>query len=213
MRIHPSGLALIALALAMPAAAAQLEVRVASTGGHPLQDAAMVLEPADGAVVAAAAPATRTIDQVDETFVPLLEVFRSGDSVVFRNSDDTRHHAYSFAPVRPFELELQPGDSSAPLTLPRSGLVTVGCNIHDRMITYLFVSDAPFVARSGADGRARFEGVPPGRWTLRTWHPWLRDRDAPAVQPLTLADAPASVAVVLDVRPERRPDDPERVDY
>lgn len=213
MRSIPAGLVLAALALAAPTAGATLEVRVTSTGGHPLQDAAITLQPADGAGTAPPPATTRSIDQVDETFVPLLQVFRTGDSVVFRNSDDTRHHAYSFARARPFELEMQPGESSAPLLLPRSGLVPVGCNIHDRMITYLFVSDAPFVARSGTDGVARFDGLSPGRYTLAAWHPWLRDRDAPAQRIIELTEPAPPVVLVLDVHPERRPDDPERVDY
>lgn len=208
------GLLLVAGCAAPPLHAASVEVRVTSQGGNALSDAAVSLAPVGWLVEAAPSPQSHVVDQVDETFVPLLQVFRPGDSVVFRNSDDTRHHAYSFAPVRPFELELLPGETAAPIELPAAGLVAVGCNIHDRMITYLYVADAPFAARSGEDGTLRFDGIPAGEYLLTAWHPWLRDRDAPArVRVHAQEEAAATVPVALDVRPERRLADPERVDY
>jgi hypothetical protein len=38
------------------------------------------------------------------------------------------------------------------------------------------VTENPFHARTGADGRFEIRGVPPGRWTLRIWHEELGDR-------------------------------------
>jgi hypothetical protein len=32
------------------------------------------------------------------------------------------------------------------------------------------VTDNPFHARTGEDGRFEIQGVPPGTWTLRVWH-------------------------------------------
>jgi hypothetical protein len=38
------------------------------------------------------------------------------------------------------------------------------------------VTENPFHARSGDDGRFEIRGVPPGTWTLRVWHEQLGTR-------------------------------------
>jgi hypothetical protein len=60
------------------------------------------------------------------------------------------------------------------MTIDRPGVVAVGCNIHDQMVTYLVVSDAPWVARTGADGRVDFDTIPSGTYTVRVWQPRMR---------------------------------------
>ena len=120
-------------------------------------------------------------------FVPYIEVFRPGDRVVFRNSDDTRHHVYSFSKVKAFEFVLRPGESSPPLVLDKPGVIAAGCNIHDSMITYLFVSDAPWIARSGADGKVKLAEIPPGSFRVVAWHPRLRPGKPVPAQDLTVS--------------------------
>ena len=51
----------------------------------------------------------KIIDQRDETFIPYVEIFRPGDQVVFRNSDRTRHHVYSFAPAKSLRVRHRAG--------------------------------------------------------------------------------------------------------
>lgn len=161
------------LAWFQPALAAGLVVQVTDTRGRPVADAVVMVAAPAGAA-AAAPPQTRTIDQKDETFVPYVEVFRPGDSVVFNNSDGTRHHVYSFAPAKSFEFVLRPGQQSPPLMLERLGAVSVGCNIHDRMITHLYVTEADRHARTDASGSVRFDELVPGLRTISVWHPQLR---------------------------------------
>ena len=77
---------------------------------------------------------------------------------------------------------LSPGESSTPLVLDRAGVIAVGCNIHDSMINYLYVSDAPWIARTGADGLATIRGVPAGGgYRVQTWQPRLRPGRAPSM--------------------------------
>src|SRR6185436_2157730 len=187
--------------------AAELAVQVEDARGRPTADAVVTVVPeGEQAKPAAPPPATRFIDQRDETFIPYVEVFRPGDSVVFRNSDRTRHHAYSFAPAKAFEFVLGPGEKSSPLVLERPGVVAVGCNIHDRMITYLFVSGAAYASKTGADGRASIADLPPGRYTVRVWHPQLRPGSEGYAQAVSLADAAErrSVSATLTLVPDPR---------
>jgi plastocyanin len=181
-----------------------LEVHVADARGAPVADAivSLRLRGRGNAPAPAPAPARHTIDQKNLAFVPSLEVVRPGDEVVFRNSDGTRHHVYSFSPAAKFEFVLAPRDSSPPLRLERTGVVAVGCNIHDSMIAWLYVTDAPWTARTGADGRARFDGLPPGDYEVRAWQPRLRPgRGEPTRNATVAADASASVSFALTLLP------------
>ena len=153
------------------AIAATLSVQVSDQRGQPVADAVVTVIGGGGAH--AEAPTTRVIDQAHLTFVPYVEVFRPGDSVVFRNSDVTRHHVYSFSPVKAFEFVVDAGKRSTPLLLDKPGVVAVGCNIHDGMISYLYVTDAPVFARTGKDGRVTFDHLPAGQVDVRVWQPRL----------------------------------------
>jgi plastocyanin len=204
------GIGVIGLALALPASAATLSVHVGDKGGRPVADAVIAVTGAEPAP--RPAPATRTIDQKDETFVPYVEIFHPGDKVVFRNSDSTRHHVYSFAPVKAFEFVLAPGQSSEPLVLDQAGTAAVGCNIHDHMITYLYVSDAPWLARTDAQGDAQIADLPPGAYTARLWHP--QQRGSAAAQPFSAGKDRAQLDFSIALLPDPRlRQDPERSQY
>ena len=205
------------LLLAADAGAGELRVLVTDQRGKPVADAVVSAQPVAGSVVPEPAPSrTRTINQVALTFVPYIEVFRPGDKVVFNNGDRTRHHVYSFSATKAFEFMLNPGQASTPLVLDRGGVVAVGCNIHDTMITYLSVTEAPWVARSGADGTAVLGGLPAGSYTVRAWQPRLRPGRAESVQERVAVGAGGSKPLTfkLALLPDtRRQPDRERARY
>jgi hypothetical protein len=198
--------------------AADFAVRVTDARGAPVADAVITAVPRANPAISAAPPPpskTHVIDQTNETFVPYLEVFRPGDKVVFHNSDHTRHHAYSFAPARQFEFVLAPGESSSPLQLNQIGVIAVGCNIHDRMITYFYVTDAPFTARSGSDGRAHLD-LPAGSYDVRVWHPRQRPGAPDNAQAVVSTEraTPSDVAFTVSLLPDQRSaPDRERSSY
>ncbi len=198
-----------------PAAPAQLDVRVVDRGGAPVADAVVTAVPRANFEATAAPSKTHVIDQKNETFIPYIEVFRPGDKVVFHNSDHTRHHVYSFAPARQFEFVLAPGESSAPLPLEQTGVIAVGCNIHDQMITYFYVTEAPFVGRTGSDGRARVN-LPVGSFDVRVWHPRERPGSPDNVQTFVAASAAAAadLGYTMTLLPDQRTaPDRERSSY
>jgi plastocyanin len=201
--------------LPAPAVTAELAVRVADARGTPVADAVVTAVLRAGSPPLPVQSRLHVIDQKNETFIPYIEVFRPGDRVIFHNSDATRHHAYSFAPARQFEFVLAPGESSAPLQLDQLGVIAVGCNIHDQMITYFYVTDAPFVARSASDGRARID-LPAGSFDVRVWHPRLRPGSTDNVQAVVAAagSAPANLVYTLTLLPDQRSSpDRERSTY
>jgi plastocyanin len=199
-----------------PAAAAGLVVQVTDLHGRPIPDAVVSAKPRSRSPAVASRPAqVRVIDQKNLMFVPYIEVLRPGDAVVFRNSDGTRHHVYSFSPAKAFEFVLAPGQSSPPLTLATPGTVAVGCNIHDQMASYLVVSDAPWVATTGKDGRATFDAMPAATYTVEAWHPRLRPgrRNTPQASVAVPATGAATTAFTLSLLPDPRMRDHERMQY
>jgi plastocyanin len=206
----------LVLLAAGQARAAGLDVRIVDRQARPVEDAVVVLRRHGGGGPDAPAPTTHNVDQKNLTFLPYVQLFRPGDAVVFHNSDSTRHHVYSFSPARSFEFVLAPGQSAAPLTLEKPGVVAVGCNIHDGMISYLYVSDALWLGRTGADGRARFDGLPAGKYDVQVWHPRLPPmRTPPGQDGVTLAaDARPTLSFAVRLLPDlRRPGNHERVHY
>jgi plastocyanin len=198
--------------------AAELTVHIADSHGKAVADAVVTIVPRDSAVASPrkTSAETKIVDQKAEAFAPYVETFRPGDNVVFHNSDQTRHHVYSFAPARRFEFVLTSGQSSAPLRLDQVGVVAVGCNIHDRMITYLYVADAPWIARSTANGLAVMGALPTGDFDVRVWHPQLRPGGPDPTQPLHVAEPgdAKELAFSLSLLPDpRAAADRERANY
>ena len=204
--------ALAALALAAGPAGARAEVvqaQIDDEAGKPVADAVMALLPDDPTRALPEAAATwrqAIVDQRDETFLPYVTIVAQGGSVVFHNGDTPHHHVYSFSPTKAFEFVLKPGESSAPVLFDKPGVAAIGCNIHDQMIAYVYVSETPWVGLSDKAGQVRIDGVPAGVYTARVWHPSLRPGAPPPSQPLTVADAPGSLAVTLALLPPKHRD-------
>jgi hypothetical protein len=78
----------------------------------------------------------------------------------------------------------------------KPGLVTLGCNIHDGMIGYIFVTDSPWSGRTDAQGRVTLDGVPAGAYTLRIWHPRANDTAVQLERGVQVGDANAPVTSI-----------------
>ncbi|HSP00435.1 MAG TPA: methylamine utilization protein [Thioalkalivibrio sp.] len=144
-----------------------LELSIRDQSGEPLADVVAYLTPADEM----SAPMPEIMDQVNLSFEPHVLPVRLGTSVDFPNSDQVRHHVYSFSPAKRFELPLYSGLPSEPVVFDRPGEVVLGCNIHDRMLAYIYVVDSPYFAKSDEQGRVLIGALPAGEYRLDLWHP------------------------------------------
>ncbi len=188
---------LAAVLSAGDASAATLSITVRTPQGTPVSDAVIFLEADRGAAPAAAARAT--IDQRARQFVPRVSVLQRGTVVLFPNSDNVRHHVYSFSPAKTFDLRLYAGKAAEPVTFDQSGLVVLGCNIHDSMIAYVAVVDTPYFGRSG-DGGTLQMSVPAGSYRVRMWHPDLLK--PAATEAVVMTEAPRALALTATISPE-----------
>lgn len=108
------------------------------------------------------------MDQINKQFSPHVLIIQAGQQVIFPNSDDIRHHVYSFSPTKPFELKLYAGSDAPPMQFDTPGVVVLGCNIHDGMIGYIYVNDGRGTALSNSQGELN---IPAEVTALSLWHP------------------------------------------
>jgi plastocyanin len=185
--------------------AAGIIATVTDEGGQPLPDAVVsVVATGTTRIAPSTRLATAMIDQRDETFVPGVVVVERGGSVTFRNSDRTRHHIYSFSSIRQFEFVQKPEEVLPPVMFDVPGVAAIGCNIHDNMIAYVYVTEAPRAAVTDSKGRAEVADLPAGTFIATVWHPRLRPRVVPLSQHVTLESSDTTLAVTISVLPPRR---------
>jgi len=127
-------------------------------------------------------PPTATMDQINKTFVPNVLPIAVGTEVRFPNRDQISHHVYSFSRTKTFELPLYKGESAPPVLFDKTGVVKIGCNIHDWMSAVILVLPTPHFAMTDADGRFTLTGLPPGTYTLLAWHEQSREKTADTAQ-------------------------------
>ena len=93
----------------------------------------------------------------------------------------------------------------------------LGCNIHDWMVGYVYVSEPPYFSKTGKtgkDGKARLTNLPPGAYVVRVWHPQLARTEEGTRKSIEVRRGRgAEVAWTLDLKAEvrvRRSPMPER---
>jgi plastocyanin len=182
---------------ASTATAATVDVAVTDANGKPAANAVVTLV-LDAAPAPVSHVATRVvIDQRNETFLPLVVLVRKGGGVVFTNNDTTMHQVYSFSPVKQFQFEIDRGQVSKPVIFDKPGVAAIGCNIHDAMVAYVFVADAPYAAVTDASGHAQIGDVPDGAWHASAWHPQLRVGKQSAPVAVAVAGRETKLALTL----------------
>ncbi|MBY6063412.1 methylamine utilization protein [Pseudidiomarina sediminum] len=117
---------------------------------------------------------TATIDQVDRLFEPFISVVATGAAIDFPNRDNIRHQVFSFSPAKPFELPLYGNVTAPAVDFPKPGVVVLGCNIHDHMRAYIYVSPHPQSLLTDAKGQATLT-LPEQAAALQLWYPGLGD--------------------------------------
>ena len=199
----------LAVAGMASATAAGLIVEVRAHG-QPVAGAVVSLHSASAR--ADVRPVAARMDQRGSQFDPRVLVVQAGSAVAFPNSDNIRHHVYSFSAAKRFELPLYSGQPARPVVFDTPGVVTLGCNIHDWMVGHIMVLDTPYTGRTDASGRVEL-AAPAGAYSLQVWHPHQRPNTPPPRQAVVLGSATAAVDVDLDlqapVATPRAPADPK----
>jgi plastocyanin len=112
-------------------------------------------------------PGVVIMDQIDKQFAPQVLVVQKNQTVSFPNSDDIRHHLYSFSKPKSFEFKMFKGGESKQLTFDQTGIVVLGCNIHDQMVGYIYVADNEYTVMTNDQGIAE---LPSAELNVKLWH-------------------------------------------
>lgn len=199
--------------------AGSLQVTVTDKEGKPVPNAVVVVLPTNKT----AQPKTAllreaTIVQEKMQFIPAVTLLAVGAKARFVNNDPWDHHVRS-SPAglgqfnttnAGFELRLEGKGDGKPakftdVTLDKAGVMgatLLGCFIHGSMRGYVYVSDSPWAAKTGADGTAMFDDLPDGAAQFKVWQ---SDQliDA-AAQNVTISATPAKGALQLSVVQRRQ---------
>jgi hypothetical protein len=155
------------------------------------------------------------MDQRELAFVPQVLVVAVGTKVEFPNNDSVNHQVYSFSAAKKFQLPLYKGALHPPVTFDKAGLVVLGCNIHDQMAGYIYVTDMPFFGKTDSQGVLHLAQVPAGEYRLTLWSPFISDPPTTLTRMVQIGEHDAASTRVQLVRDQRaRPEPrPRRADW
>ena len=170
------------------ACAADLDVEVHGANGAAIAGAVVTVHLINQPTPRPHPAGSYAVDQQDIQFHPFILTVPVGASVMFMNHDPVRHHVYSFSPAKKFELKLASRQQNQSVLFDKTGIVPLGCNIHDRMIAYVDVVDTPWAKTSDANGHVMLHGLPAGAVSVSVWHPYLRAPGNAVVRTVTLGD-------------------------
>ena len=140
-----------------------------------------------GADSSAQPGADHIIDQIDIAFKPLLSVLSKGTSIILTNNDSFKHHVYSFSKGNQFDIPLYTDVPKQDVVLQNTGIVKLGCNIHDWMIAYIYVNESKFL-KEVSSSPVVFDGVSAGTYEVRVWNPRFRNTKRILKKTLTVVD-------------------------
>ncbi|NVJ97414.1 MAG: methylamine utilization protein [Alphaproteobacteria bacterium] len=162
---------MVCSALSGQAYAADLVVDVSDQDGNPAANAVVSLTPQFSMTQMPALVGKAEMRQQGTMFVPFVLPVSVGATVSFPNFDEFRHQVYSFSKPKRFELRLYGQDESKTIQFDKPGVVALGCNIHDNMLAYIYVSTAPIVASTDSNGQVKISGLEAGAYRVEYWHP------------------------------------------
>jgi len=205
VKVFAAGIGMAMMIGAETAAAAALNASVMDQHGKPVADTVVSATPLDPKNALRAKPPAVVIDQVDKQFVAYVTPIYVGSRVRFPNNDNVRHQVYSFSPAKRFDLPLYAGTDAPPVLFDKPGVVVLGCNIHDWMIGYIYVSETPFFAKTVSAGTASLEDLPSGDYLVKIWHPRMNGTEEATSRRVTLtAGTPVNLEWQLTVKPTFR---------
>jgi plastocyanin len=149
------------------------------------------------------------MDQQNLEFIPHVLPIPVGSTVLFPNNDKVDHNVFSMSRTKKFNLgSYTPGESQT-VVFDKPGIVELRCDVHAEMAAYILVMKNPYFAVTDKKGHFEIpdsgylqqmglEGIadlPPGKYTVKTWHEKLKTQKKSIVVPDS-----GDVAVQLDLK-------------
>jgi plastocyanin len=136
---------------------------------------------------------TATLDQSKCSYGPHVQALPVGTTLTVLNSDPILHNVHaSQGPATVFNYAMPIKDQKIPKKLTKPGFIKLKCDVHGWMNGAIGVMTNPYYAVTGDDGSYSISDVPPGTYTLATWHETLGEK----TQQLTVAAGATATADV-----------------
>jgi plastocyanin len=149
-----------------------VNISILNTDNKPVANAAVWLSTESTDLMA---PETLyAMRQENREFTPRVLIVPQNAKVRFPNADSIMHHVYSFSKAKMFELKLYKEQPKAPITFEQTGVVELGCNIHDWMLGYIVVVDSMLFGLTDENGQIEIPAAS-GDYTLNVWHSGFSD--------------------------------------
>ncbi len=122
------------------------------------------------------------VDQKGCRFRPWAQVVRPGPFII-RNSDPGVLHNINARELIGVEKgrvvkktlfnfgQPDPGDIKDKIKPRRSSYIGINCEAHNFMFGYMLAPVHPYAVVVGDDGSFSIDNIPPGKYTLKAWHP------------------------------------------
>jgi plastocyanin len=113
------------------------------------------------------------IEQTDCMYRPRVSAVVAGQTIAIKNGDQTLHNVHTYRGEKTLFNMAQPPnmpDIKQPMKKGDPDVIRFKCDVHPWMTAHVLVSNHPFFAVTGEDGKFSLKNVPAGRYTVEAWH-------------------------------------------
>ncbi|WND03257.1 hypothetical protein QGN29_02595 [Temperatibacter marinus] len=190
------------LLFSIVSSAEDLTVRVTGADQKALPHSVVSLKPLSGQEFSRV-DLKKDMTQQQSLFTPFILAVQKGQKVQFPNKDPFRHHVYSFSKAKSFELRLYGEDEEKHVVFEKAGVVALGCNIHDNMLAFVYVTEDPVYQKTNAEGSTSFKGLPEGDYEMTVWHVDQKSRK-PYKKMITVNKQLQALSVEITIKKRRQ---------
>lgn len=110
------------------------------------------------------------ITQKAQTFIPHILPITKNSTVYFLNEDQFFHNVYSLTPGARFNIGRRPPGSPYPIQIKQTGIITLACDIHSHMKSYILSLETPYFTRANEKGNFELKDLPDGAYIIQVYY-------------------------------------------
>lgn len=141
------------------------------------------------------------LDQENCIFTPRVLPIQVNQKLKVKNSDPVFHNSrWDAEKNSDVNINLTPGQAPETTAFTHAEFLRVRCDVHSWMVSWIAVMENPFFATTARDGTFTIAKLPPGEYTVATWHPILGERE----QAITVSES-GTTPLMIDYAPPAKP--------